>query len=62
MVEHSARRYKLALEVVDLDEEPAEVQQKLRFDIPLVLVDGKKRFSGSVTATLLEKILQTRPR
>lgn len=61
IVDHAARRYKLAVEVVDLDQEPADVQEKLKFAVPVVIVDGKRRFSGHVSAPLLEKILNTRP-
>lgn len=60
-VEHSARRYRVAIEYVDLDMEPPEVQEHFKFDVPVVLVDGKRRFSGRVNAPLLEKILKTRP-
>jgi len=61
IVEHSARRYRVAIEYVDIESEPAEVQEKFRFDVPVVLVDGKRRFSGHVSAPLLEKVLKSRP-
>jgi glutaredoxin len=61
VVEHSARRYRLAVEVVQLEDEPAETQEKFKFDVPVVIVDGKRRFSGHVSGALLEKILKTRP-
>jgi glutaredoxin len=60
-VDHAARRYKLAVEVVDLEAQPADIQEKLKFSVPVVIVDGKRRFSGHVSAPLLEKILATRP-
>ena len=62
VVEHAARRYKLAVEHVDIDEEPADIQERFKFDVPVVIIDGKRRFSGHVAAPLLEKILNTRPR
>ena len=61
IVDHAARRYKLAVEYVDLEREPADVQEKLKYDVPLIIVDGKRRFSGHVSAALFEKILKTRP-
>ena len=61
-VEHSARRYKLAIEYVDLEGEPADVQDKFKFDVRVVIVDGKRRFSGHVNGSLLEKLLKTRPK
>jgi glutaredoxin len=62
VVEHSARRYRLAIEYVDLEGEPAEIQEKFKFDVPVVIVDGKRRFSGHVSGALLEKLLKTRPK
>jgi len=62
VVEHSARRYKLAVEYVDVEQEPADIQERFKFDLPVVIIDGKRRFSGHVTPVLLEKILNTRPR
>ena len=62
VVEHSARRYKLAVEYVDVEQEPAEIQERFKFDLPVVIIDGKRRFSGHVSPALLEKILNTRPR
>lgn len=60
VVDHAARRYKLAVETVDLEAEPADVVEKLRFDVPIVLIDGKRRFSKHVSAVLLEKALRAR--
>jgi glutaredoxin len=61
VVEHSARRYRVAIEYVDLDTQPPDIQEKFKFDVPVVIVDGKKRFTGHVSAPLLEKVLMTRP-
>lgn len=60
IVEHSARRYKLAVEMVDVDEAAPEVLERFKDEVPVVLVDGKRRFSGHVSAPLLETILKTR--
>jgi hypothetical protein len=62
VVEHSARRYRLPVEFVDIEGEPADIQERFKFDLPVVIIDGKRRFSGHVSAPLLEKILNTRPR
>jgi len=62
VVEHSARRYKLAVELVDLENEPADIQEKFKFEVPVVIIDGKKRFTGHVSVPLLEKVLQSRPK
>lgn len=60
LVEHSARRYKLAVEEVDIEREPAEIQERFRHDVPVVLIDGKRRFSGHFSQALLERALQSR--
>ncbi len=61
VVESSARRYKVSIEYVDLEGEPAEIQEKFKFDVPVVIIDGKRRFSGHVSVPLLEKVLRSRP-
>ncbi len=60
IVEHAARRYKLAVEEIDIEAEAPEVFERYRYDIPVVLIDGKRRFSGHISAPLLERALQTR--
>jgi hypothetical protein len=57
---HAARRYRLAIEEVDLEREAPEVLEKLKYDLPVVLIDGKRRFSGHVSQVLLERALQSR--
>lgn len=60
LVEHSARRYRLALEVVDIERDHQEVFEKWKYELPVLLIDGKRRFSGHLSATLVEKALQAR--
>ena len=60
VVESAARRYKLAIEEVDIDFEPPEVLERFKDEVPVIFVDGKRRFSGHVSAPLFETILKTR--
>ena len=60
VVESSARRYKLAVEVVDLDGEAPDVIEKFRREVPVILIDGKRRFSGHVSAVLFEREIKAR--
>ena len=60
IVDHAARRYKLAVEVVDLDAEGQAAIERYKDEVPIVLIDGKRRFSRHVSATQLEQILKTR--
>ena len=60
IVENAARRYKLAIETVDLDREPADVFERFKNEIPVIMIDGKRHFSGHVSASLLERALKSR--
>ena len=60
VVENAARRYRVAVEEVNIETAHPDIFQKWKFDLPVVLIDGKRRFSGHVSPTLLEKALQTR--
>jgi glutaredoxin len=60
VVENAARRYRLAVEEVDIDDEPQEVLDRFKDEVPVVMVDGKRRFSGHVSPALLDTILKTR--
>jgi hypothetical protein len=60
VIESAARRYRLAIEEVDVDREPPEVLARFKDEVPVILVDGKRRFAGHISAPLLETILKTR--
>jgi hypothetical protein len=60
IVEHTARRYKLQIEDVDVDGEDPSVREKLETDLPVILIDGKRRFSGYLQAPLFEQAIRTR--
>ncbi len=62
LIAHAARRYRVAVEEVNVEVEHPDVFEKWKYDVPVVLIDGKRRFSGHISPTLLEKALQTRPR
>ncbi len=49
-------RYGFAIEVVDIDRDPALVS-KYDTEVPVVVFDGKVRFRGSVNRVLLERLL-----
>lgn len=58
VLEQTARRlgYALELDVVDIDTDLALVA---RYDtqVPVVVINGKERFRGTVNAVLLERLL-----
>ena len=60
VLEHAARRYRLQIEEVNAERDHPEVFATWKHHLPVVLIDGKRRFSGHVSTTLLEKALQTR--
>lgn len=60
LVHSAARRYKLKVEEVDLAGEEAAVQKAWFYDTPILLIDGRRRFSGYIAAPLLESALRSR--
>jgi len=60
VLEHAARRYRLSVEEVNVERDHPEVYEKWKYDLPVVLIDGKRRFKGHVSPTLLERALQAR--
>ncbi|MHC4390418.1 MAG: glutaredoxin family protein [Planctomycetota bacterium] len=59
-VEHSARRYHLAVEEVDVKADHPDVYAQWKYDLPVILIDGRRRFSGHISPTRLEQALQSR--
>jgi hypothetical protein len=55
-----AGRFRLAVEEIVLEDRAPELMDKLEYDLPIVLIDGIKRFRRSVPRTLLDKALQER--
>jgi hypothetical protein len=60
VLQRAARRYRLALRQVDVDSDPALVEQHGTC-VPVVVIDGRVRFRGVVNAVLLERILRAGP-
>ncbi|GIW71331.1 MAG: hypothetical protein KatS3mg102_0873 [Planctomycetota bacterium] len=57
----AALRFKLALEEVDLGQAAPELIERWQDDLPIVLIDGRRRFRRTVPPPLLEKALRERP-
>jgi glutaredoxin len=59
LLQTAARRHGLELRQVDVDSDPALLEQ---YDqcVPVVAIDGKVRFRGVVNAVLLERQLRGR--
>ena len=56
-LQRATRRYTLALRQVDVDGDPALVEQHGE-QVPVVVIDGRVRFRGVVDRVLLERILR----
>jgi hypothetical protein len=54
-------RYPLAIEVVDVDSDPALIEAH-GLSVPVVEVDGVVRFKGLINPVLLERLLSARRR
>jgi glutaredoxin len=52
----AASRYRLSLQVVDVDAEPGLAAQYGR-SVPVVMVNGKIRFRGGINPILLDRLL-----
>ena len=52
-----ARRHRLEVEVIDI-EGNAELEKRFGMEIPVVFIDGRKRFFGQVDEVLLRRILE----
>jgi glutaredoxin len=55
------RRYRFAIEEVDIDSDPA-LAAKYDTEVPVVAVNGKVRFRGAINSALLERLLQAESR
>jgi glutaredoxin len=58
LLEAAAGRYALTLRQVDVDSDPALVQEHGEH-VPVVVIDGRVRFRGIVNAVLLERVLRS---
>lgn len=54
-----SRKHNLAIEEVDIDDDPALVEA-YGLMVPVVAIDGKVRFKGVVNPVLLERLLKAR--
>jgi glutaredoxin len=59
VLQRAARRYPLALRQVDIESDPALVEQHGEH-VPVVVIDGQVRFRGVVNPVLLARILRAR--
>jgi glutaredoxin len=55
------RRYRLAIEEIDIDEDPALVAL-YNTSVPVIAVNGKVRFRGIINPVLLERLLSAESR
>ncbi len=60
-LESFRRRFPLAIEVVDVDSDPALIEAH-GLSVPVVEVDGIVRFKGLINSVLLERLLVARRR
>ncbi len=56
VLEEFQRRYRFAIETVDIDDDPDLVAQ-YNTEVPVVAVAGKVRFRGVVNPVLLERLI-----
>jgi glutaredoxin len=56
VLEEARQRHGFGLESVDIDTDP-ELVDRYGEQVPVVLVDGKLRFRGTVNRVLLERLL-----
>ena len=54
----AGRRFKLNIQVVDIDTDEALVAE-YGLQIPVIAIDGKVRFKGQVNPVLLERLLKS---
>lgn len=59
VLESAGRKYRLKIEVIDVDTDPALVAAHGEH-VPVVAIDGKVRFRGQVNPVLLERLLKNR--
>lgn len=55
------RRHGFVIEIVDIDDDPALVEQHGR-SVPVVAINGKIRFRGVVNPAFLERLLKAEAR
>ena len=58
-LESFRRRFRLAIEIVDIDSDPV-LMESHGLSVPVVEVDGVVRFKGLVNPVLLERLLKAR--
>lgn len=61
LLERHRGRHGFALEVIDVDTDPALVEKHGEW-VPVVAIDGKVRFRGKVNPVLLERLLAAEAR
>lgn len=61
LVESRRRRLGFALELVDVDTDPA-LAERYGHTVPVVLVDGKVRFKGVVNPVLFDRLMAAESR
>ncbi len=55
-----AGRFRLPVEEIALDDHAPELLERLEYELPIVLIDGKKRFRRTIPRTLFDKALRER--
>lgn len=61
LLREQQRHHGFAIEVIDIDTDPALVEQH-GLSVPVIAVDGKIRFRGIVNPALLERLLAAEAR
>jgi len=61
LLEQHQRRHGFAIDVVDVDQHP-ELKAKYDTTVPVVAIDGKKRFKGVINPVLLERLIAAEAR
>jgi glutaredoxin len=59
LLQRAAQRYLLHLREVDIDTQPALVAEHGEH-VPVVVIDGRVRFRGTVNPVLLDRLLRSR--
>ncbi|HYC77123.1 MAG TPA: glutaredoxin family protein [Planctomycetota bacterium] len=60
ILERARRRARFALDVHDVTDDPSKLAEH-RLEVPVVFVDGRKRFMGRVDPVLLKRLLEREP-
>jgi glutaredoxin len=56
ILQEAQRQYRFALESIDVDSDP-DLTARYGKDVPVVIIDGRPRFRGSVNNVLLKRLL-----